>query len=77
MPALAKKTTVYFDPIIHNTLKIRASKTSRSISDLINEAVMYQLAEDAEDLKIFEERANEPTISFEDVVKGLKADGKI
>jgi len=32
---------------------------------------MHELAEDAEDLKAFEERANEDTISYEDVLAEL------
>ena len=35
------------------------------------------LAEDARDLELFDERANEPTVEFEDFVKGLKRDGTI
>ena len=77
MSALTKRSTVYFDPSIHNILKVKALETSRSISDLVNEAILHELSEDAEDLKAFEQRAAEPSISFKDLVKGLKADGKI
>ena len=35
------------------------------------------LAEDAEDLAAFRERASEPYLPFEDVVKDLKRRGKI
>ena len=42
------------------------------MSDLVNEAVKLSLAEDAEDLAAFEERAGEPGLSFESVVKDLK-----
>jgi len=44
---------------------------------LVNEAVRLSLAEDAEDLAAFEERAHEPDLLFEDVVKDLKERGKI
>ncbi len=77
MSALTKRATVYFDPSIHKILKVKALETSRSISDLVNEALLHELSEDAEDLQAFEKRASEPSISFEDLVKGLKADGKI
>jgi hypothetical protein len=43
----------------------------------VNEAVKLSLAEDADDLSAFEERANEPLIAFEDVVKELKEHGRI
>ena len=47
------------------------------MSELVNDAVRLSLAEDAEDLAAFEERAGEPNLSFEDVVKSLKRSGKI
>ena len=77
MSTLTKRSTVYFDPSIHNILKVKALESSRTISDLVNEAVLHELSEDAEDLEAFELRASESSISFEDLVKGLKADGKI
>jgi len=77
MPTLTKRSTVYFDPLIHNILKVKALETSRSISDLVNEAIRHELTEDAEDLEAFEQRAAEPSVSYETLVKELKADGKI
>lgn len=65
------------DPALHRALRIKAAETDRSISDLINDAVRSALAEDADDLEAFDERASEPDLLFETVVKGLKADGKI
>ena len=49
----------------------------RSVSEMVNEAVRYALAEDAEDLAAFDERADEPDVDFEDFVKSLKRSGKI
>ena len=77
MSALNKRATIYFDPVIHRALKIKSAETSRSISELINDAVRRELAEDEEDLRAFEERAKEETVSFEKVLKDLKANGKI
>ena len=73
----AKRSTVYLDPVLHKALKLKAVETSRSISDLVNEAVREALAEDAEDLAAFDERADEPLISYDEMVKRLKADGCI
>ena len=72
-----KRTTIYFDPDIHRALRIKATETERSISELVNEAVKLGLAEDAEDLAAFEERAMEPNLIFEEVLKDLKKRGKI
>jgi len=77
MSVLNKRATIYFDPEIHRALKIKAAASSRSISDIIDDAVRLELQEDEEDLRAFEERANEPTVSFEKVLKDLKANGKI
>lgn len=63
----SKRATVYFDPEIHQALRLKAAVTDRSISDLVNEAVEVALAEDADDLLAYEERKGEPTLSFDDV----------
>ena len=72
-----KRATVYFDPAIHRALRLKAAEMDRSLSDLVNEAVKLSLAEDAEDLAAFEERASELNLPFEAVVKELKKRPKI
>lgn len=72
-----RRTTVYFEPEIHRALKLKAASTDRSISEMVNEAVRHALAEDAEDLAAFEERAAEPEVGFESFVKALKRRGQI
>ena len=62
---------------LHRALRMKAAETSRSISEIVNHAVKLALAEDAEDLTAFEERAMEPLVSFEDVLKELKRNGRI
>lgn len=77
MATSAKRATIYLDPVLHKALKLKAVETSRSISDLVNQAVREALAEDAEDLAAFEQRANEPLIGYDEMVKRLKKDGLI
>ena len=77
MATPAKGATVYFDPILHKALKLKSIETSKSISDLVNDAVREVLAEDAEDLAAFDERASEGLISYDEMVKRLKKDGRI
>lgn len=77
MKTAVKRATVYFDSQIHRALRIKAAETDRSISELVNDAVRLNLAEDAEDLAAFEERANEPNLAFEDVLKDLRIRGKL
>ena len=77
MATQTKRATIYFEPYIHKALRLKAVETSRSVSDLVNEAVRDTLAEDAEDLAAFDERADEPLISYDEMVKRLKKDGRI
>ena len=72
-----KRATIYFDPDLHRALRMKAAATDSSISDIVNEAVRYAMAEDAEDLEAFHVRESEELVSFEDVLKDLKSSGKI
>ena len=74
---IQKRATVYFDPLLHRALRIKAAETETSVSELVNEAVRSALAEDANDIEAFEVRDTEPDYAFEDVVKDLKRRGKI
>ena len=73
----SKRATIYLDPALHKALRMKAAETSRSMSEIVNQAVRQALAEDAEDLAAFEARANEPLVSFETMLKELKKDGRI
>jgi hypothetical protein len=56
---------------------LKSATISKSVSELINDAVREALAEDAEDVTAFEERVKEPVISYDEMVKRLKKDGRI
>jgi predicted transcriptional regulator len=77
MRVLQKRATVYLDPSLHRALRLKAVETERSLSALVNQAVRQALAEDAEDLAAFEERAKEPNLSFETVLRDLRKRGKL
>ena len=77
MMAEVKRATVYFEPGLHRALRVKAAHTDRSLSELVNAAVRQTLAEDALDLAAFDERAREPGLSFEDVLKDLRRRGKL
>ena len=72
-----KRATVYFEAPIHRALRLKAAETDASMSELVNAAVRRSLAEDADDLAAFRERAREPRVSFEAVVRDLKKRGKL
>lgn len=77
MSKTAKRSTIYFRPDLHRALRIKAADTQRSLSDLVNDAVQMALREDEEDLSAFNERATEPTLTYEELLRDLKAHGKI
>ena len=77
MAQQTKRATIYFDPDLHKALRMKAAETSRSITELVNEAVREALSEDAEDLAAFDKRKHEPLINYDEMVKRLKEDGRI
>jgi len=77
MSELSKKSTVYFEPDIHQALRIKAATTHQSVSEVVNEAVRISLREDQEDLNAFAQRAGEATLSYEELLEDLKAHGKL
>ena len=77
MADFLKRSTIYFEPELHRALRVKAAHTQRKLSDLVNEAVRLSLQEDLEDLAAFQERAHEPTLTYEKLLKDLKVHGKI
>ena len=77
MTTQSRRTTIYMDPDLHKALRLKAAALSRTVSDLVGEAVRISLAEDAEDIAAFEDRVKEPLVSYDEMVKRLKKDGRI
>lgn len=77
MSEATKRSTIYFEPRIHEALRLKAAHSNRSISEIVNEAVRSALSEDQEDLAAFEDRVSEPEISYETLLDQLKSDGKL
>jgi plasmid stability protein len=77
METAAKRATIYFEPELHKAIRLKAADTHRTVSDIVNEAVRAALREDQEDLAAFEDRVAEPIISYEALLKDLKANGKL
>ena len=77
MSNLSKRSTVYFEPSIHQALKLKSASTHLSISELVDEAVRLLMNEDQEDLAAFAERESEKEISYEALLNDLKKHGKI
>ena len=73
----SKRSTIYFEPEVHQALRLKAAITHRSVSDLVNEAVRNVLQDDQDDLAAYENRVSEPTMTYEDLLNDLKAHGKL
>lgn len=77
MSALSKRSTVYFEPEIHQALKLKAEFSNLSVSEIIDEAVRLLIIEDHQDLQVISERKDESEMSFEALIKHLKSNRKI
>jgi plasmid stability protein len=77
MSAPAKRSTIYLDPELHRALRLKALNTGRSMTDLVNEAIRMAFREDQDDLSAFDVRVKEPEMTYEALLKDLKAHGKI
>ncbi len=73
----SKRSTIYFEPDIHKALRLKAASTQQSMSELVNKAVRQALQEDQADLAAFEQRGTEPTMTYEELLNDLKANGKL
>lgn len=71
------KTTIYLSPSVRKALKKRVVDTNETMSDYVDRAVAYAIAEDLEDIEAIEERRNEPTETLDEFLKAIKADGLI
>jgi plasmid stability protein len=77
MSSDAIRSTVYLEPALHRALRLKAATTHRSMSEIVNDAIRAALREDQEDLSAFAERAGEKTLSYEEFLAQLKADGTL
>ncbi len=77
MQTSTTRATIYLDNDLHRALRIKAADSHRSISEIVSEAIRESLREDEEDLAIIAKRSKEKTISYEQLLAALKANGKI
>ena len=72
-----KRTTICLELTLHKALRSKAAEASCSISELVNKAVQFFIAEQEEDFLVFQESKSEAQISYDKMVKQLKKDGFI
>ena len=77
MKTALQRATVYLEPELQRALRFKAMETETSVSALINSSVRWSLRQDAADLAAFEQRAQEPALAFEAVLKDMKRRGKL
>lgn len=77
MTTSAIRSTLYLEPGLHQALRLKAATAHRSMSEIVNDAVRAALREDEEDLAAFSDRAEEKTLSYEQLLAKLKADGTL
>ena len=75
--AEAVRSTVYLEPDLHRALRLKSADSQRSMSDIVNEALRQALREDQQDLAAVRGRAKERSLSYEDFLAKLKADGTL
>ena len=71
------RSTLYLDPALHRALRLKSATTRRSMSEIVNDAVRASLREDEEDLAVLKKRSGEKTLSYEQFLAKLKADGTL
>ena len=74
MSKLTKKATVCFEPEILGYLRPKATKESRSISDIIHKAISLLTSEHAEDIADFDVRIGKPSVCYDEFVQSLKVE---
>ena len=73
----AVRSTVYLEPELHQALRLKSAHSQRSMSEIVNHALRQALREDQEDLASVGSRARERTLSYQDFLAKLKADGTL
>jgi len=63
MTTPTKRTTVYLDPDLHKALRLKAIAVSKSISDLVNQAVRESLRKDKNKYTSILEIMSKPTLT--------------
>ena len=71
------KATLYLDELVHKALRIKAAETRHSMSDLVNDALKAALREDLEDIADWKKRRKEKTVTYDELLSQLEADGTL
>lgn len=71
------KTTLYLSPSVRRALKKRVIDTNQTMSQYVDRAIAFAIAEDLEDIEAIEERRDQPTETLDEFLVALQKDGLI
>ncbi|MCA9370126.1 MAG: hypothetical protein H6774_02340 [Pseudomonadales bacterium] len=69
------RTTISFNDSVYTALKTQATEAGTTVSQLVQDAAIHSLLENAEDIDDALARLSEPTYSFDDLLKTFKLEG--
>ena len=69
------KVTLNIEDSLLQAIRLKAVDTKQSMSDLVNDALEASFQEDLEDIKSWDDRKDEGTYGYEELVKSLQKDG--
>jgi hypothetical protein len=72
-----KATTVYLDPKVARAIKVKAAMTARSVSQLINDALLEQLRQDQDDLSYVRKHRKDRGRPLEEFLAEMKKNGDL
>jgi hypothetical protein len=68
---MSARMTIHFNENLLRLLKVKATQSGCSISELVNQATGEYFAEDFSDIGEWERRKSEPALTFEQTLKCL------
>ncbi|KDA53603.1 hypothetical protein EG19_05225 [Thermoanaerobaculum aquaticum] len=75
MARRVRRFTVCLSTELYEALKLKAGLSGKTVSALVGDLVRQGLAEDLQDLRLLSERAQEPVLTYEELLAELKARG--
>ena len=69
------RTTITLNDKLYRALKLRAAESNETISSIVEDAVLFQMLEDLDDIEEAKRRENEPSQSFDELIAEFKDEG--
>ncbi len=69
------RTTIILNDALYRAVKVKAAQSDETVSSIIQDALVFQLLEDQEDIEAAEKRADEAELPFDELVTEFKSEG--